>query len=625
MLNRLFFLTLFLGCYGSFHAQIVVNENFKHLRITEGIACDIDSQQVWMGKGIEELKTKLLFKNKTRRYIKHQNKFPLILKFEIKNTSNRALNCMLDINNVEIDYLQLVHFDSLHKALYKSPMQGDIFPFNKRLIPYRTTVFPLQIPANSSTTIMLGLYNKNRIITGFIDFDEADYWHLKTRKSSNYNGWVSGIYVGYFLLGLILFLIIKQSVYLFYSLYVFSIVLLINTIWGYPFQFLFPENSWLQDKFLLLVQLFGLLSLNLYALTLFQIDGKNRMLQKLKWYLILIFVLFMSIVLLDIGKTFDIEDILSKVLYFCEVSNFIVLILSGPLIYFIEKKTSGLVFFISFIPVGLSLLYSTLSFMMPTLPYILLMDSLSVTLFLEIFILSLFMVYQFKKSLIEKSEIQRQLYVVSKENQIAFMKGQEDEKKKIAMELHDSVATDLLLLKNRIEHSTHEMNENKKTIESVDLISHQIRSLSHELLPWSYHNQDFKDAIFNLIQPLSSKIDVHITIENVPIWVDSFAKTQLYRVVQELLKNTIKHANARSIYIQLVNYEDSIELHYEDDGKGFDIQKSNSGIGIKSIYSRVESIGGKINIESCSNNGILAILTLLKQDLKSNSYENFNN
>jgi histidinol-phosphate aminotransferase len=59
------------------------------------------------------------------------------------------------------------------------------------------------------------------------------------------------------------------------------------------------------------------------------------------------------------------------------------------------------------------------------------MDSLSVTLFLEIFILSLFMVYQFKKSLIEKSEIQRQLYVVSKENQIAFMKGQEDEKKKI--------------------------------------------------------------------------------------------------------------------------------------------------------------------------------------------------
>jgi hypothetical protein len=61
MLNRLFFLTLFLGCYGFCHAQIVVNENFKHLRITEGIACSIDSQQVWMGKGIEDLKTKLLF------------------------------------------------------------------------------------------------------------------------------------------------------------------------------------------------------------------------------------------------------------------------------------------------------------------------------------------------------------------------------------------------------------------------------------------------------------------------------------------------------------------------------------------------------------------------------------
>jgi signal transduction histidine kinase len=262
------------------------------------------------------------------------------------------------------------------------------------------------------------------------------------------------------------------------------------------------------------VQLFGLLSLNLYALTLFQIDGKNRILQKVKRYLILIFVLFMSIVFLDIGKTFDIEDFLSKLLYFLEVSNFFALIVSGPIIYFVEKKNSGLVFFISFIPVGLSLLYSTLSFMIPTLPYILLMDSLSVTLFLEIFILSLFMVSQFKKSLIEKSEIQRQLFVVSKENQVAFMKGQEDEKKKIAMELHDGVATDLLLLKNRIEHSTPEVNDNIKTIESVDLISHQIRSLSHELLPWSYHNQDFKDAIFNLIQPVNKKLDINVIIEN---------------------------------------------------------------------------------------------------------------
>jgi hypothetical protein len=275
MFYRLFLLTLLVCSKGYCYTQIVVNENFKHVRITEGISCCVDSQQLWMGKGLEALITKPTFYNETNRYIKHQNKFPLILKFEIKNTSNKGLNCMLDINNVEINYLQLVHFDSLNKALYSSPMQGDIFPFDKRLIPYRTTVFPLKIPANSSTSILLGLYNKNRIITGFIDFDEANYWHLKTRISSNYNGWVSGIYIGYFLLGLILFLIIKQSVYLFYSLYVLSIILLINTIWGYSYQFLFPDNSWLQNKFLLLVQLFGLLSLNLYALTLFQIDRKS--------------------------------------------------------------------------------------------------------------------------------------------------------------------------------------------------------------------------------------------------------------------------------------------------------------------------------------------------------------
>jgi signal transduction histidine kinase len=600
-------------------SQIIVNEGFTHLRITEGISCSIDSQHVWMSKGIEALKNGISFDSETKRYIKHQNAFPLILKFELKNTSNQELNCIMDINNVEIDYLQLVHFDSLNNVVYASPMQGDVFPFDNRIIPYRTTVFPLKIPGNSSTTILLGLYNKNRIITGFIDFDESSYWHLKTRNSSNYNGWISGIYFGYFILGLILFFIIKEFVYLFYALYVFSIILLINTIWGYPFQFLFPDNVWIQEKFLLLVQLFGLLSLNLYALTLFQIDRKNNLLQKVKRYLVLLFGLLMLSVLLDLGKTFDIEDLLSEVLYFIEVSNFIALILSGPIVYFTWKKISGLVFFISFIPVGLALLYSTLSFVIPNLPYVLLMDSLSITLFLEIFILSLFMVYQFKKSLIEKTEIQRQLYTVSKENQTAFMKGQEDEKKKIAMELHDGVATDLLLLKKKIEHSVNKLDDEQQTIESVDRISHQIRTLSHELLPWSYHNEDLKEALMNLIQPLHSKFNVNIMIEDIPSWIDFFTKTQLYRIVQELLKNTLKHADAKCIFIQLIDYEETFELHYEDDGKGFNKENSNFGIGIKSIYSRVDSIGGKIDIESRINNGIIAILTLDKQDaIKSN-------
>jgi signal transduction histidine kinase len=89
--------------------------------------------------------------------------------------------------------------------------------------------------------------------------------------------------------------------------------------------------------------------------------------------------------------------------------------------------------------------------------------------------------------------------------------------------------------------------------------------------------------------------------------IDEDIETILYRIMVELIHNTIKHACATEVTIKLLVDADSITLTYADDGKGFDVEKTleeNTGMGLSNIYSRVKSINGKIKIQSIENKGV---------------------
>ena len=75
---------------------------------------------------------------------------------------------------------------------------------------------------------------------------------------------------------------------------------------------------------------------------------------------------------------------------------------------------------------------------------------------------------------------------------------------------------------------------------------------------------------------------------------------QVYRIVQELIGNTLKHAKASEISIQLNEYDDSVNLMVEDDGVGFDPLKlrKEAGIGLENLKARVAKLGGTLNIDS---------------------------
>ena len=180
----------------------------------------------------------------------------------------------------------------------------------------------------------------------------------------------------------------------------------------------------------------------------------------------------------------------------------------------------------------------------------------------------------------------------------AMLKGQENEKYFIGRELHDNVAQIMVgiklnvsMIKGSTEKEIQWLNEIK---DDLDNVLHEVRSLSHDLAPSVFKSDNFINTVEGL--------------DNMDLSID--LKTNLYRILQEQLQNIIKHADATIIAIRFCKVDDFIELSIFDNGKGFNINESYHGIGLKNIKSRVESFSGSYTIRSAKENGCELIVKI---------------
>ena len=180
------------------------------------------------------------------------------------------------------------------------------------------------------------------------------------------------------------------------------------------------------------------------------------------------------------------------------------------------------------------------------------------------------------------------------------------------MELHDGIAGELAGIKHYLNaYNRNNSNDNpklKKATNDIALIAKEVRSLSHTLSSDYILNSSFTNLIFDLKSKLETNknIEVNITIfpNNCTDNLNKRIKHNLYRVLQELINNSLKHAKASSIDISITDHTSFISFIVEDNGiGGFDKNLQKNGIGFNNINSRIESIKGKVYIDSDTNRG----------------------
>ena len=211
-----------------------------------------------------------------------------------------------------------------------------------------------------------------------------------------------------------------------------------------------------------------------------------------------------------------------------------------------------------------------------------------------------------QNELLNKQKIQNLEDEVRLRGMHAMIEGQESERERISKDLHDSLGGLLSTIKLQVENipinpenfSGMEARQNINSL--LDLSVKEVRNISSNLQPISLKNLGLVAALNDLINRYTGTNSPHIEFSHFGIpKIDNMIALSVYRIVQELLNNSFKHAHAKEIFIQIRVDGRELILEYEDDGVGFDLENvKKSGMGLENITSRVSYIKGELHIDT---------------------------
>lgn len=208
---------------------------------------------------------------------------------------------------------------------------------------------------------------------------------------------------------------------------------------------------------------------------------------------------------------------------------------------------------------------------------------------------------QRKKHEVEKQEMLSKLKEEELKSVIKILESKENTKQKIAHELHDRLGVMLATIKLYVESeknkSENETSRNNlaKGLDLLQMSIDEVRAISRELSSPTLEKFGLNSAVNELVKSINQTKNLYISYEfSEDIKFDSQTKINVYRIIQELFSNAIRHSNADSIQLKLEANEKHIILNYSDNGIGFSESKAQQGVGWKSIYSRINQLKGTV-------------------------------
>lgn len=182
-----------------------------------------------------------------------------------------------------------------------------------------------------------------------------------------------------------------------------------------------------------------------------------------------------------------------------------------------------------------------------------------------------------------------------------LLEGEEKEKKRIAAELHDGIAGDLSAIKYNLAtlDKTNQDPRNKQILMDVSSIIEkscvQIREISHNLSPSTIVNFGLVSAVEEFCKKIETtyQLKLNFIFEGDEIKMNLTAQTHIYRIIQELVNNIVKHSEAENAAVRILHKSPNLSIHVTDDGKGFHEGSTIQGIGLNNISSRIRILNAE--------------------------------
>ncbi len=245
------------------------------------------------------------------------------------------------------------------------------------------------------------------------------------------------------------------------------------------------------------------------------------------------------------------------------------------------------------------------------------------TLLALIAILILGAAWAWSRMLKSRKEREKSLAVIAEREAglQVVIQATEEERKRIAKDLHDGVGQALSGIKlkmSNFKQNTLKLKKNEKAIlleliEHIDEACSEVRSISHQMMPRILQEAGLLPALDDMLEKVFRHTAIQYTFEHYGI-EERFAESleiSLFRICQELINNIIKHSEADKVSVQLFKSANQLILLVEDNGKGFHYDKNaKEGLGLLSINSRVETIHGEFDMSPSPQSGMLATIRI---------------
>ncbi len=219
----------------------------------------------------------------------------------------------------------------------------------------------------------------------------------------------------------------------------------------------------------------------------------------------------------------------------------------------------------------------------------------------------------------QEAKLQAEILIQQELAANSIIEAEEKERSRIAKDLHDGVGQmmsaarmNLSAFSNTISlHTKEEQQSLSNIMQLVDDSCREVRAVSHSMMPQLLLKKGLPQATEELllkINPDVLKISFHA--EGFDQRPDSNTETILYRVIQECVNNTLKHARATKLDISMLKEEGNLSISFEDNGAGFNISESQkeNGMGLKNIYNRIRFLKGDVDIDSAPGKGTSIVI-----------------
>lgn len=525
--------------------------------------------------------------------------------FTITNKDTVDVNLYIDIESPRLNNLKLFEYDGqLARSLAQT---GDFFPFDKRAIEHKNFVISSVLKRNETKDYFLFVNQIGHAFILPIKILKDNAFQTYTSRSYLTDGITYGILLFVAVFSLVLYISTRHLLYMYYALYIISALLWMLSYFGLGYEYL-----WGKYPFICTVSSPFLASINLFfniriCQLLLQLKKANHFLNKLANILgvaLLVIGVIPWIVNLNLNQYGYQLNATYLTIFLTIIIGSVLTVLCSTLFNSIKGSIVARFYLVaSILKVGSILNLALLEFGISPALYDL-DNFLKIGILIEIALLTFALAQRYN------------FYKFKTFQQIIF--AQEGERKKIAADLHDTVSNTLtgihLTLTNLISQETNLSLETRQNLEKIyskvrDL-QHETRYISHRLTP----DYILKNSLIPIIEKYIDDLGTHLAENKTNTPLINFSsndelinfpeatKLNIYRIIQELISNALKHSCASTVEVIFSFTKKDLTIVVEDNGIGIHNKGNDkAGIGMNNIKSRVEIMNGKISIQSLIN------------------------